>query len=155
MSTCGCAGDSQHLRNVRERQTGKIPQLYELGLLGILAAQFVESFVDREQFIRIGTVLLARIIAERLSFELATVLDGSFSPCVIDQDSSHRLGSRGKKVAAIGPLLLVVAAHQFDVRFMDEGGALERLPGGFMTKFLARQRPQLVIHQGQQLVRSQ
>jgi len=44
--------------------------------------------------------------------------------------------------------------HQPDIRFVDQGRGLKRLPGPFVRHLLDRQLAQFVVHLGQQFLRS-
>ena len=48
---------------------------------------------------------------------------------VLDEDAAHGLGRGGEEVAAAVPVLRRVAADQPEVRLVDQGRGLERLPG--------------------------
>ncbi len=73
------------------------------------------------------------------------------APSVLDQDPSHGLGRRGEEVAATVPGPIGIAADQPQVRFMDQGRGLERLPGRLPRQPLRGQPPQLVVDQREQL----
>jgi hypothetical protein len=52
-----------------------------------------------------------------------------FLSCLVDQDAAHGLSRGGEEVPAAVPVLRLVYVHQPQVRLMDQGRGLERLPG--------------------------
>ena len=68
-----------------------------------------------------------------------------------DQDASHRLCGGREEVPAAVPVLFLVFADQPQVRLVDQGGGLERLPRRFPGKLLCGQFAQFVVDQGQEL----
>jgi hypothetical protein len=57
------------------------------------------------------------------------VLDAALAAGALDQDAAHRLRG-GEEVAPAVPAPLVGVAEQAQVGLLDEGGRLQRLPGG-------------------------
>ena len=72
---------------------------------------------------------------------------------VLDEDAAHGLGGGGEEVAAAVPLLGLFRVHQAQVGFVDEGGCLQGLAGLFLGQALGGQLAQLVVHEGQELLR--
>jgi len=72
-----------------------------------------------------------------------------FPSCRFDQDAAHGLSGGREKVATVRELL---TAHQSQVRFMDQRGRLERLPGLLLCQLLGGKLAQLVVDQRQQLL---
>ena len=72
------------------------------------------------------------------------------TPGVIDQDAPHRLcrGSVEVSPSLEGHLL---KPRQAKVGLMNQVGGLQRVVGTFVTQQVARQAPQLVVHDRQQL----
>ncbi len=77
---------------------------------------------------------------------------GLLAAGLIDQDAAHGLGRGGEEVAAIVPALLGIVADQAHIRFVDQRGGLQRLPGILPGQSLRRQLAQLVVDQRQQLL---
>lgn len=50
------------------------------------------------------------------------------------------------------PMLLLRHVHQPDVRFVDQRGGIERLTRFLLGELLRRQRSQLIVDQGQELL---
>src|SRR5262249_24553188 len=73
-------------------------------------------------------------------------------PGAVDQDPSHRLGSGREEVAATVPVLGLLYVHEPDVRFMNQGRGLKRLPGLLLRQLLGRELTQLVVDQWQELL---
>src|SRR5262245_54127907 len=71
----------------------------------------------------------------------------------LDQDAAHGLRRRGKEVPAAVPLLSLPLAHQAQVRLVDQGGGLQRLPWLFLSQALSGELAELVVDQGQELFR--
>jgi hypothetical protein len=62
----------------------------------------------------------------------------------LDQDAAHRLGRGGQKMATIGELLI---ANQTQVRLVHQRGGVHGMPRFFVSEFLSRQTPQLIVNQ--------
>lgn len=74
-----------------------------------------------------------------------------FLPGSIDQDPAHRLCGGAKKMCAILPLRLIVAAET-EPSFVHEGRGLKCLSWRFPCHFLSGQGPQFFIDQRQELM---
>jgi hypothetical protein len=81
---------------------------------------------------------------------IAAALKAVLASGVLDQDTTHGLGRRGKEVTAIFELLI---ANQAQIRFMHKRRSVERLPR-LLAGHLRRGKPaQLVVDQRQELRR--
>jgi hypothetical protein len=69
------------------------------------------------------------------------------SPGVLDQDAAHRLGCRAEEVGAILKSRGITAAQPHP-RFVDEGGGLERMTGGFVGHLLRGQTTEFFVNNG-------
>jgi hypothetical protein len=83
----------------------------------------------------------------------APVFDALLPPGILDQDAAHGLGRGGEEMAATVPWLVCVAPDQPQIRLVDQGGRLQRLPRLFVGQTLPRESAQLVVDQRQQLPR--
>lgn len=66
---------------------------------------------------------------------------------MIDQDVPHQLRGHSKKMGPILPLRHLLA-NQSQVRFVDQGGAFERVVGTFAPQMAARLPAQFIVNQG-------
>ena len=82
----------------------------------------------------------------------AAVLAASLAAGVLDQDAPHGLGRRGEEMAAAVPIARASRSDQPQVRLVDQGGGLERLPGLLLRQPLGGQLAQLVVDQRQELL---
>jgi hypothetical protein len=80
---------------------------------------------------------------------VAAALAAAFAAGMIDRDFPHGLGGRTKEVSPPFPARVLVP-HQLHVRFVDQGGRLERLTGGQPAGQDRGQAAQLGINRGQQ-----
>jgi hypothetical protein len=86
------------------------------------------------------------------SYSLPSVpFEAGFLAGVFDQDPSHRLGGGREEVPPAIPVLFLLLADQPQVRLVDQGRGLERLPRRFPAKPLCRQFAQLLVDQRQEL----
>ena len=81
------------------------------------------------------------------------MLEARFAASVLDHDAAHRLGSGGEEVSAVVPRLGRVVAGETQVRFVYQGGRVERLAGFLAGELPRRQLAQFVVDQRQELVR--
>jgi hypothetical protein len=80
------------------------------------------------------------------------VAGGSFATCVVDQDPPHAFGGSRKKMRAIGPAGLLIAA-QAQPNLVDQRGGLESLVLRFTRHFRGGQPAKFVVDERQQLFR--
>ena len=64
---------------------------------------------------------------------------------MIDQNVPHQLRGYTKKVRAVLPLRRSLS-NQAQIRFVDQGGALQRVVGAFAAQMAARLPAQLVVN---------
>jgi hypothetical protein len=142
--------NAQRLGTLRHRQSGKVPELDELGLGSILEREFLQGFIEGKDVLgkpgrlRLGEVQPVPITASTECFLSARVLD---------QDPAHGLGRGRIEVAATVPALGLLHVHKSYVRLVDQSGGLERLARFFMSHFFECEPPQFLIDQRQQLLR--
>jgi hypothetical protein len=65
---------------------------------------------------------------------------------VLDQDATHGLGSRSEEMSAILPSG-VPLPYEPQIRLVDQGGRLERLPGPLLRHPQSDQLAQLLVDQ--------
>jgi hypothetical protein len=68
---------------------------------------------------------------------------------MVDEDPTHRFSGGRKEVPAAVELLI---PDQSQVSFVNEGGGIEGVPGGFRCHPRGREFSQLVVDQRQQLI---
>src|SRR5206468_11599450 len=78
----------------------------------------------------------------------AAVLGQLLPPGRFDEDPPHRFRRGGEEVP---PALELLVAHQAQVRFVNQGGGLERLPRRLVSQLPGGQLAQLVVDQRQEL----
>jgi hypothetical protein len=77
----------------------------------------------------------------------------ALAAAILDQNAPHSFRGSGEEMAAAVPVLGLLDIHQPEVGFVDQGRGLERLPGLLLGEFLRRELAQLLIDQGQELLR--
>jgi hypothetical protein len=82
----------------------------------------------------------------------AAVPEPVLASSVLDQDAAHGLGRGGEEVASAIPRLLRVRSNKPQVRLVDEGGRLQRLPGLLRRQTGGCESPQFVVDDRQQVV---
>ncbi len=110
------------------REASKEPELDQLGRLRVIALQFAEGVVEREQ---VTGLIVDR---QRGVFKIDPVgapapLQRALLACPLDQNPPHCLGGRGKEVPAAIPLLSLLHVHEPDVCIMHQCRGLESLTG--------------------------
>src|SRR5262249_34257904 len=157
----GAQRNVEGLRRLLEREAGEEVELDELGHARLLSVEVFQGFVESDQ-------LLVRRRADQLVLEqidalpVAAALEAFLRARLLDQDAAHRFRGGEKKVATVGkrprpgsasPVsILLPALHQPQVRFMDQGRGIERLPRLLVRELLGRQFAQLIVDQWQELV---
>ena len=130
-------------------QAGKMPQFYDSGRQRIFAGQLCQRCVQsQEPFIRIG----GGAVRELMSLPSPTLFGLLFSPCLLDENSSHGFRCGGKKMPTGIPQLSVLYVYQSYKSFMYQCCRLERLPRLLLCEPCGSQFPQLFINQWQQLL---
>jgi hypothetical protein len=142
-------GDAKRRSGLLEVQADKIAQLYQFRLARVHGGKFFQGFVQGEQLIivRDGRRNFDPVQVNHLNARAP--FHRQSPPGVLDQDAPHGLGDRNKEMGAILKRRRLVTA-QPQPGFMDEGGWLERVTGGFAVHLLRCQPAQLVIDQGKQ-----
>jgi hypothetical protein len=77
---------------------------------------------------------------------------GRLLPGRVDKNPSHGLGRGGEEMAAALPVL-VAAAHQAEVRLVNERRALQGLSGSLTRQHLGGQESQFLVDYRKQLAR--
>jgi len=72
-------------------------------------------------------------------------------PGILHKDSTHRFSRGAKKVAAAVPVLRLLNIDETDIRLVDQGRGLKRLPRFFVAKLLHSQFAQFIVQQRQEL----
>ena len=72
---------------------------------------------------------------------MGVVADAVLAAGIVDEDAPHRLGGRGEEMSAAVPVRFAMRSHQPQVRFVDQGRGLQRLPGGFLCQSLSGEAP--------------
>src|SRR5262249_31887000 len=157
----GAQRNVEGLRRLLEREAGEEVELDDLGHARLLSVEVFQGFVESDQ-------LLVRRRADQLALEqinalpVAAALEALLRARLLDQDAAHRFRGGEKKVATVGkrsrpgsasPVsILLPALHQSQVRFMDQGRGIERLPRLLVRELLGRQFAQLLVDQRQELL---
>ena len=128
-------------------EASKMAQFYDSGRQRIFAGLPCQRCVQsQEPFIRIGS----GEVRELMSLPTPTLFGLLFSPCLLDQNSSHGFRCGGKKMPTGIPLQSVLYVYQSYKSFMYQCCRLERLPRLLVCELCGRQFPQLLINQWQQ-----
>ncbi len=136
VAVSGCPRQPQRLGRLLHAQPGEVPQLHQLSRLAILGCQTGQRLIDGQDLMRPCVdreVGLEQVDAHTFAAMLLTPA----LPCVLDQDASHGLGGGGKEVAAAVPALDSILVDQPEVRLVNQGRGLERLPGQLAAIFPA------------------
>jgi hypothetical protein len=72
--------------------------------------------------------------------------------CAIEENPAHRLGRGSKEMSATVPALDFGRIDEPEIRLVDEGGGLERMPGLFLRQLQGGQLAQFVVHERQELL---
>lgn len=129
-------------------QAGELAEFHYPGSNLIFCGELGEGIVERKEPI---VWIAGRDVGEFDSFELASVFFSAFPAGDIYQDTAHSFCGSGEEVAAVLPTALVGRANQPKVRFMDEGGGLKCLAGGFSCHPHGRELSQLVVDEGEEV----
>jgi len=151
----GRGADAQGLRRLLDRAAGEVAQLNHLRLLRIQRAEPHERLVQRQQVDAVGVRLPGRRrlgVAHRDAGAPAATLLGTLLPRVVQQDASH--GQCGG-TEEVGPVIEPgrVAAREPQPGFVHQRGRLQRVVGPFLPQVGARQGPQLVVDDLEQVGR--
>jgi hypothetical protein len=143
---------SKHLRRPVHRQPGEVPQLHELGRLGVFGGQASESGVEGEKIV---SIIWSRDgdVVKGYASAITPVLGSALSPSGVDQNAPHRLGGRGEEVPATLPVWGQLDIDQPQIRLMYESGWLQGLPGMLVRQASRRELFQLFVNQGEQALR--
>ncbi len=82
-------------------------------MAGVRRGELGQGLVKgQEPVVGLGCRQPRLVFVQRAPVQAATVSGGSFAMRRIDQDPAHRLGGRGKEMAAAVPVLVRVAPNQ-------------------------------------------
>jgi hypothetical protein len=116
---------------------------------GVFGRKAKQCLVEREQQMRIAVALAGHIGERNVTAAAASFLP-PLGTSVVDEDSPHRFGRGGEKVASVREFLI---AHQPQIGFVDQGRRIERVMGRFDSHPRHSERPQLGIHEREQVRR--
>ncbi len=106
--------------------------------------------MDRQDF-TVFAFCWWEVVAQLYPPPTASVFILQFAPGILHQYTPHSFGRGPEKVAAIGELLLFGFVNETEIRFMHQGGGIQRL-SWFLACHLPRgDAAKLGIHQRKQL----
>ncbi len=152
MAIGGCTRNLQRFRRLFNAQPRKVPQLHQLGGLGILGSQSDERLIDGQQFSGHGRGHGVRL-QEINPLSSSSVHDGRLPPGLLHEDPPHGLGRGRKEVAARLPALSLIRRDEPQIRLVDERRRLEGVSCRLLRHPRRGQPAQLIVHQRQQLLR--
>ena len=78
---------------------------------------------------------------------VAAMFIASLSPCILDQNSPHRLRRGAEKVATAVPVLSPFGIHESNIRLVNQRGGLKSLARLLVGQLLHRQFSQFIVQQ--------
>src|SRR5690242_5963025 len=104
MPVGGTRRDAKNLGRLCASQAGEVAQLHESGLERLPGSQLLQCLIEVEQFLvgRAGSH-----VVEFLALKAAAAFCRPFAARVLDQDTAHGGGGRGKEVTTAFPMLLL------------------------------------------------
>jgi len=141
-------GDVEDAGGLFGGEPDEVPELHELGLLGVKGGEPLECVVEGEELV----VLDGGGEVEYVEFDVfgtGPVAEGALASGAVDEDAAHRLGGGGEEVGAVLPVGLGVGA-QPEPGLVDEGGGLECLAGRFAGHLLGSHLTQLGVDELEQ-----
>src|SRR5205823_285262 len=121
--------DLQGTRDLLMTEAGEMAQLSHLGGGGVLLGEFGNCLIQGNEPV-VGR--RGRRIDQLNSLQGTATLLTFLAPGVFNQDAAHGLSRGGKEVPSISPALLITRTDHPEIRFMDQGRGLERLPWFFV-----------------------
>ena len=92
-------------------------------------------------------------LVEFLALVLAAVPEPALATRLLDEDPAHRPGRRTEEMARPVPGR-IAAVDETKIRFMHEHGCLQRMTSPLRAHLRSRERAQLFVYEGQELVRA-
>jgi len=148
--------DVECLRGFFDAQPSEESQFDDVRSTGVDVGQTREGLVEQDELE--GPVGLfrwkfvevqARVLV--LDDDPATPLRGGPPTCMIDQNATYDSCTNGEEVHAVLPLG-VLHADKAQVRLVDQGCGLERMPASFPAQVATGQSLELAVHEGRQPV---
>jgi hypothetical protein len=109
-----------------------------------------QGFVEGQQAV-VGWQLDAVVFLKFAPPSPPTMFQAFFAAGAIEEDAAHRLGRRREEVPATVPSLLVPAANQPQVRLVDQGRRVQRLPGRLVGHLPRCEPAQFVVNEREQV----
>ena len=131
-------------------QPDEVTQLYQFGFERLDGGEFVERFVNGQELV-VVTGERQLYLVQLHALLAAAVAHGAPVPSSINEDPTHRLGRRRKKMCAILKLRSLMR-DESQPGFMHQCGWLESVSRGFMGHPTRSEPTQFFINQRQQLV---
>src|SRR5262245_9599774 len=110
--------DAEHFRRLVDGQAGKELEAHQFGRRGVLPRELRQRVVDHEP-VDGGTAAGVGDQVEVDAVTAAAPLTGLGRAGMIDQHPPHRLGRRGKELAAVVPGRAVRSTDEAQIRFVD------------------------------------
>lgn len=112
-------------------ESRKVPKLDDLRGDWIFAGQLFECLVQSQQ----SFVLSGRRRVVKINPPVSAAVSQSLiATCRFNQNASHGIGGGGEEVPPATPRLSLVDIHKAKVRFMHQGGGLQRMAGLLLPK---------------------
>jgi hypothetical protein len=141
------AADAHDFARLGERQARERTQVNQLGAGRVLASQFLQGLVQCQQIV-VGRIVQHGIEIDPNAPAPSPALLSAAIPGPIHEDSAHRLSGGGEEVGTPVPRFFRVIANEPNIRLVDQGCRLERLPRLLVSHSLSRQLAKFVVHEG-------
>lgn len=150
-SASRAVGEVEELGGFLLAEAGEEPQFHQGSGLWILLFEPGDRLVHLEESVIVGGEGEFHLL-EVHAFAAAAAFQAEFSTGVLDQDTAHGFGGGAEEVGAILPAW-VIAGHQTEPGFVDEGGGLQSVAVLFLGHFASGQAAQFIVDHRQQFVR--
>ncbi len=141
-------GDCQRSGDLHVPQTGKVSEFDHPGRGRVFDSQPSQGVVKGQEPL-IG--FWSQGVNQFQALPSATVPEPPFLSRPFNQNSSHCLSCRAKKMSPTVPVFGPAGVHQTKPGIVNQVRSLQGLPRLFLSQFCRSQFPQLVIHEREQL----
>ena len=153
MAFGGRCGDTEDFRRFFKGQANQISQLHQFGLFLIPRGEFVQCFVDGEQFVVAGNCRDVNVLNVP-ALPAAAVALRLFAAGALDEDAAHGFGRRTEEMTATLELRLAVLADKSQPGFVNVRGGLQGLARHLIRHFVRGEFAEFLIDEWEQLLGS-
>ncbi len=133
-------------------ESGKEPELDQFRGVRAVTMEFIQHLIEFQK-IHDRVVAGGHDVLKTCAGELSAALGRAAGAGLVNQDPPHGFRGGPHEVGARRKQQLLPGGRELDEHLVDQGRRLERMAGVLRRQLTGGQRPEFVVHEGEQLGR--